>query len=84
MRTLLLAIAQTLAKLAGANLIAVPGMTAELVDSARELCAQVQERNRGESGEYKRGQVLRSLINRHPEAKESALAMAIEVAICSM
>lgn len=36
------------------------------------------------SGEYKRAQALRMLLNQHPEARERDCALAIEVALCSV
>ena len=55
----------------------------ELVASARMFVAHVEEHFRGQSGEFKRAQVLRGLLNRHPGAKERDCALAIEVGVRS-
>ncbi len=83
MKKLLLAFAQTLASLCGSRLVAVPGLNDELIDSARQLCHQLNEKQPDTSGEYKRSEVLRGLMNRHPGIRTGLLALSIEVALCS-
>ena len=50
----------------------------DISDLAKEFCEQVQEKFPDTSGEFKRSQVLRMLLNRFPQDKESQLALAIE------
>lgn len=56
------------------------GVESDIIDSARLITAQA-ESMKGVSGEYKRREVLRSLMNRHPEAKERDLNLAIELVL---
>ncbi len=53
----------------------------ELAASARMFVAHVQRGFTGQSGEFKRSQVLRAMMNRHPEATERDIALAIELAV---
>lgn len=46
------------------------------------LVKQVEEKFKGESGQFKRDQVLRASMNSLPDVSEREIAMAIEVA-CS-
>lgn len=50
-------------------------------DSVSELVAQVEEKFKGESGEFKRAQVMRAVMNQLPKASERDIAFAIEVEI---
>ena len=63
------------------ELIAIPKVSGEMKDSAALMTAQLDAV--AGSGEYKRAQALRALMNRHPEAKERECALAIELALCS-
>ena len=56
-------------------------VSSELLASARMFIPHVRARFRGESGEFKRAQVLRGLLNRHPGALERDCALAIEIAL---
>jgi hypothetical protein len=66
-------------KLFGVMLIAAPAISDELMQSAKLITAQVEMM--GGSGEYRRAQALRALMNRHPEARERECALAIELAL---
>lgn len=62
----------------------VEPVSTELDALAKEFVAQLNEdRFKGTSGEYKRSQVMRMLMNRLPEARERDIAWAIENAIRS-
>jgi hypothetical protein len=50
----------------------------ELVGSACEIVKQMEGKG---NGEWKRAQVLRALINRHPSEKQRDIALAIEYAV---
>jgi hypothetical protein len=81
MRKLILKIALWLARLAGEDLVRMTHVGEDILKSASMLCDQVDSQDT--SGEHKRAQVLRALMNRHPEAKERELAAAIERCMCS-
>lgn len=51
----------------------------DVLESARIFVAQANPL--GGSGEYRRNQALRALMNRHPEARERDLCLAIELAV---
>mgnify|MGYP001609679325 CR=1 FL=1 len=53
----------------------------DLFASAKMLAAQVQQQFGGQSGEFKRAQVMRALINRHPHARHADCGLAIELAV---
>lgn len=53
----------------------------EIDQLADEFVKQVENKFNGESGEFKRSQVLRMLLNRFPTERESVLAMAIEQSV---
>lgn len=53
------------------------GLSNELIESAKLMIAQAGHIAEV-SGEYKRREVLRSLINRHPDIPERKLNLAIE------
>jgi hypothetical protein len=55
--------------------------SAELASSARMFVEHVQQGFAGQSGEFKRSQCLRALLNRHPEATERDCALSIELAV---
>jgi len=80
MKKLAVKIAQYLMFLAGARSISIPEMSGDVLASARDLCAQAQKQDT--SGEHKRAQVLRAMMNRHPDVSSKTLAMAIEVIVC--
>ena len=80
MKRLIIRLARWLASKAGADLIVFPRISDEILESAKMLCAQVEVQET--SGEHKRAQVLRALMNRHPEAKARVLAAAIERVLC--
>ena len=63
------------------ELIAVPMIGAQLMESAKMIIGQTGAMEG--SGEFKRAQALRALMNRHPEARERECALAIELAVCS-
>lgn len=63
----------------GIELVALPYLSPEIKTSAKELIAQMD--NAVGSGEFKRAQVLRALLNRHPELRERDCALAIELAL---
>lgn len=65
----------------GVKLYMLPYLDDGLIASAKELMYQVDGKEA--SGEFKRAQVLRALMNRHPTTPERVLALAIEVIICS-
>ena len=54
---------------------------AEVLASARLLVAQVPQQFGGQSGEFKRAQVFRALMNRHPDARHADCGLAIELAV---
>lgn len=81
MKKLLIKLAMWLARLAGEDLVRMTHVRTEIMESAKRLCAQVD--SQPTSGEHKRAQVLRALMNAHPDARERELAAAIERAICS-
>ena len=51
----------------------------DLLESARLMASQAEKIPGG--GEYRRREVLRSLMNRHPTARVKDMALAIELAI---
>lgn len=53
----------------------------DLMASARLFVAHVDAQFAGQAGEFKRSQVLRALLNRHPDARERDCALAIEAAV---
>lgn len=53
----------------------------ELLDTAKLLVAQVEDKFQGVSGEFKRAQALRALLNNHTKFSERQCSQAIEVAI---
>jgi hypothetical protein len=58
--------------------------TTELDKFAKDFVAQLNEdRFKGTSGEYKRSQVMRMLMNHFPDTRERDLAWAIENAVRS-
>ena len=63
----------------GVELVALPYLPPEIKASAKELIAQMD--NAIGSGEFKRAQVLRALLNRHPELRERDCALVIELAL---
>lgn len=65
-------------RLLGSELLAVPYNKA-LSASAKEILEQTSKMDG--SGEFKRAQALRALINRHPEMRERDCALAIELAL---
>ena len=70
------------------NLVLIPipvsQDTEELDKLAKEFVDQLNDdRFKGTSGEYKRSQVLRMLMNHFPDSRERDLAWAIENAIRS-
>ena len=52
-----------------------------LVDDAKFTVKHVEDKFPDESGEFKRAQALRMLMNRNPEATEKDLAFSIELAL---
>ena len=54
--------------------------TSPYLDTARLIHAEV-ERQQMHNGEQKRHAALRAMLNRHPEARERDLALAIELAV---
>ena len=56
------------------------GVASDIIDSAK-LISEQAEAMKGVSGEYKRREVLRSLMNRHPDANERDLNLAIELVL---
>lgn len=77
MRKLLVKLATWLLNLAGSEAVALP-IRREVMASAKAVTRGLD--NAIGSGEYKRARALGALMNLHPEAKESELALAIEVA----
>jgi hypothetical protein len=63
------------------QLMAIPFLPEGLQASAKVIMDQTALM--GGSGEFKRAQALRGLMNRHPEARERSCALAIELEICS-
>ena len=63
------------------DLVLLPLVPSDVLTLAKNLCGQVD--TQATSGEHKRGQVMRALMNRFPTTKERVLAAAIEIAICS-
>ena len=55
----------------------------EIQTTVNMFVKQVEEKFKGESGEFKRAQVLRATMNTLPKASERDIAMAIEIA-CSV
>ena len=55
----------------------------EIQEIVNMFVKQVEEKFKGESGEFKRAQVLRATMNTLPKASERDIAMAIEIA-CSV
>lgn len=53
----------------------------DILTDARKVVAHVGAQFPGTSGEYKRAQALRMLLNRNPEARERDCAFAIELAV---
>lgn len=52
-----------------------------LLDDAKIVAEHVDGQFPGTSGEYRRAQGLRMLMNRHPEARERDCALALELAV---
>lgn len=52
-----------------------------ILEDARWAIRDVDGRHRDTSGEFRRRETLRMLLNRHPAARERDLAFAIEAAI---
>jgi hypothetical protein len=77
MRKIFLPLARLFAWLSGSKVVVIP-VPDNVLESAKLLCLQMKPYNA--SGEYKRHQVLRGLMNRHPEEKEKVLALSIEIA----
>lgn len=75
-------IARWLLKINNLKLTALPFLSAELQASAKEITNQTNIV--GVSGEFKRAQALRALLNRHPEELERNCALAIELQICGV
>ena len=80
MKKLLIKLAKALARAAGADLVVLPHVPENVLSSARTFVSQVS--GQVTSGEHKRGQVMRALMNCYPNHKERILAAAIEIA-CS-
>jgi len=59
----------------------IPLVAPGLLVSARMFVEHIEKGFAGQSGEFKRAQALRALLNRHPEAKECDAALAIELAV---
>lgn len=53
----------------------------EILESARLMTQQVEERFQGVSGEFKRREALRAMLNRHPDRPVRELALAIEMGL---
>lgn len=68
-----------LLRFAKVELVALPYIQKDLRESAKLITGQVAEMDG--SGEFKRAQALRALMNRHPELGEGDLALAIELAL---
>ena len=56
------------------------GLAPDVIESAALMCVQA-EGIQGVSGAYKQREVLRSMINRHPDVKERDLNLAIELVL---
>ena len=69
-----------LLKLDKSQVVILPAMDEDFVESVKMFIKQVGSVDA--SGEYKRAQVLRALMNRHPEVSEKICALAIEVVLC--
>ena len=69
-----------LLKLDKSVVIIVPEMSDGLVESAKQITSELS--SSPASGEWKRAQALRVLLNRHPEEKESNCSRAIELVLC--
>jgi len=69
-----------LLRLDKSQVIIVPAMKPELIETAKRITGQL--RNVDASGEYKRGQALRALLNTHPEESEGNCSRAIELVLC--
>lgn len=76
-KKLLNLVAKWLLRLTGSQAVVLPIRT-EVLTTAKEITQALD--NAVGSGEYKRAQALGAMMNRHPDAKESELALAIEVA----
>ena len=63
----------------GIALYALPSISNELMVSAREIVNQVGAMEG--SGEYKRSQALRALLNSNPGVSERECALAIELVV---
>ena len=84
MSTILIKVGLWIARLGGwrpAPAARVQAPAPALLENARFFVAHVDEKFPRESGEFKRGQALRVLLNKHPEARERDCAWAIEHAI---
>lgn len=53
----------------------------ELFKSACKFRDQIENSFAGASGEFKRNQALRAMLNSHPQASERDCALAIELAV---
>ena len=82
LRRMMVAFGLWLARLGGWH--PVPLVSDDLMASARMFVAHVQEQFEEQSGEFKRSQCLRALLNRHPGATERDAALAIELAVRGM
>lgn len=51
------------------------------LQEARTVVTHVQDKFPGTSGEYRRAQALRMLLNRNPEMRERDAALSIELAV---
>ncbi len=80
MKTLLVKFGLWLARLGGWNEF-THGLDPAILDSAKLMTTQAE--TMGGSGEYRRREALRAMMNRHPKAPERDLALAIELALRS-
>lgn len=62
--------------------VVLPMLSDGLKESTKMILEQTSKMDG--SGEYKRAQALRALMNRHPEESERNCALSIEVSLCGV
>lgn len=82
MKNIIRSFAVWLLDIVGYKAISVPKLSEEFLESTRLIMSQAEAM--GGSGEFRRAQVMRAMMNRHPEARERDIALAIEMQICGL
>ena len=66
-------------RLFGISLVALPAIPKAVIESTRMILLQTAEMEG--SGEFRRAQAMRAIMNIHPDATQRQIALAIELAI---